>query len=201
MINSGVSSSVSPQSSFNSLILNRTVSSNTQFPSLLFANYPQTHLPNSPSPYLSLSSRSQSSRPIFCRASSGSGENDNKTVLDAFFLGKALGETLTERLESAVGEFLSTIGRLQAEQQKQVQEFQDDVLERAKRAKEKAAREALEEQGKLISNTTTKNTVERNVSNLSAPTSVAKPDSPRRVEDEDQIDSDSQPSISVTIDE
>ena len=75
------------------------------------------------------------------------------------------------------------------------------MLERAKRAKEKAAREALEEQGKLISNTTTKNTVERNVSNLSAPTSVAKPDSPRRVEDEDQIDSDSQPSISVTIDE
>lgn len=52
------------------------------------------------------------------------GENDNKTVLDAFFLGKALGEALTERLESAVGEILSTIGRLQAEQQKQVQEFQ-----------------------------------------------------------------------------
>lgn len=52
------------------------------------------------------------------------GESDSKTVLDAFFLGKALGEALTERIESTVGEFLSTIGRLQSEQQKQVLEFQ-----------------------------------------------------------------------------
>lgn len=52
------------------------------------------------------------------------GENESKTILDAFFLGKAVAEALNERVESAVGEFLSTIGRLQAEQQKQVQEFQ-----------------------------------------------------------------------------
>lgn len=44
--------------------------------------------------------------------------------MDAFFLGKALAEALNERIESAVGEFFSTIGRLQSEQQKQVQEFQ-----------------------------------------------------------------------------
>lgn len=75
------------------------------------------------------------------------GENESKQVLDAFFLGKALAEALNERVESAVGEFLSTVGRLQAEQQKQVQEFQDEVLERAKKAKEKAAREAMEAQG------------------------------------------------------
>lgn len=52
------------------------------------------------------------------------GENESKTILDAFFLGKAVAEALNERIESAVGEFLSSIGRLQAEQQKQVQEFQ-----------------------------------------------------------------------------
>lgn len=52
------------------------------------------------------------------------GENESKQVLDAFFLGKALAEALNERVESAVGELLSTVGRLQAEQQKQVQEFQ-----------------------------------------------------------------------------
>lgn len=45
-------------------------------------------------------------------------------MLDAFFLGKALGEVLTERIGSSVGEFLSVIGRMQAEQQKQVLEFQ-----------------------------------------------------------------------------
>ncbi|KAA8550642.1 hypothetical protein F0562_002326 [Nyssa sinensis] len=77
----------------------------------------------------------------------GPGESDSRSVLDAFFLGKALAEALNERIESTVGEFLSAIGRLQAEQQKQVQDFQEDVLERAKRAKEKAARDAMETQG------------------------------------------------------
>ncbi|ESW06032.1 hypothetical protein PHAVU_010G014200 [Phaseolus vulgaris] len=82
----------------------------------------------------------------------GSGDSDssNRSILDAFFLGKAVAEALNERIESTVGEILSTVGRLQAEQQKQVQDFQEDVLERAKRAKEKAAREAMEARG-LIS--------------------------------------------------
>ncbi|KAK1571856.1 hypothetical protein Q3G72_024081 [Acer saccharum] len=48
----------------------------------------------------------------------------SRSVLVAFFLGKALAEALNKRVESAVGEFLSTVGRLQAEKQKQVQEFQ-----------------------------------------------------------------------------
>ncbi|CAN6462041.1 unnamed protein product [Victoria cruziana] len=78
-----------------------------------------------------------------CSQSPNSGEDDNKAVLDAFFLGKAFAEALTERVESTVGEFLSVIGQWQAEQQKQVQNFQEEVLERAKKAKEKAAREAM----------------------------------------------------------
>lgn len=44
--------------------------------------------------------------------------------MDAFFLGKALAEAVNERIESTVGEFLSAIGRLQAEQQRQIQDFQ-----------------------------------------------------------------------------
>ncbi|XP_058734539.1 uncharacterized protein At4g13200, chloroplastic-like [Vicia villosa] len=84
---------------------------------------------------------------------SGDGDGSSKNVLDAFFLGKALAETLNERIESTVGEFLSNVGRLQAEQQKQVQEFQEEVLDRAKKAKEKAAREATEAQPQgLVSN-------------------------------------------------
>lgn len=54
----------------------------------------------------------------------GDGDSSSRTVLDAFFLGKAVAEALNERIESTVGEFLSTVGRLQAEQQKQVQDFQ-----------------------------------------------------------------------------
>ncbi|XVE78064.1 hypothetical protein DITRI_Ditri13aG0114200 [Diplodiscus trichospermus] len=66
---------------------------------------------------------------IICRSSTGPGtpgsdDNESRNVLDAFFLGKALAEALNERIESTVGEFLSTIGRLQAEQQKQVLDFQ-----------------------------------------------------------------------------
>ncbi|KAL3850053.1 hypothetical protein ACJIZ3_011935 [Penstemon smallii] len=81
-----------------------------------------------------------------CNSTGDSGDNESRTILDAFFLGKAVAEALNERIESAVGEFLSTVGRLQAEQQKQVQEFQEDVLEKARRAKEQAAREALDTQ-------------------------------------------------------
>ncbi|KAK6164261.1 hypothetical protein DH2020_001125 [Rehmannia glutinosa] len=88
-----------------------------------------------------------------CNSAGDSGENESKTILDAFFLGKAVAEALNERIESAVGEFLSTVGRLQAEQQKQVQEFQEEVLEKARRAKEQAAREAMEAKG-LISKST-----------------------------------------------
>ncbi|KEH28936.1 hypothetical protein MtrunA17_Chr4g0007661 [Medicago truncatula] len=86
---------------------------------------------------------------------SGDGDSSSKNVLDAFFLGKALAETLNERIESTLGELLSTVGRLQAEQQKQVQEFQEEVLDRAKKAKEKAAREATEAQPQgLVSKST-----------------------------------------------
>ncbi|KAL0390843.1 UNVERIFIED_CONTAM: putative protein, chloroplastic [Sesamum calycinum] len=82
-----------------------------------------------------------------CNSTGDSGENESRTVLDAFFLGKALGEALTERIESTVGEFLSVIRRLQAEQQKQILEFQEEVLEKARRAKEQASRDATEAQG------------------------------------------------------
>lgn len=136
-------------------------------------------------------------------------ENDSKTVLDAFFLGKALGEALTERIESTIGEFLSTVGRLQSEQQKQVQEFQEDVLERAKKAKETAALEALEEQGRLITNSSVKNVAETNGASLSAmgsrigsmnsasPTRVVNPDGLAPGVDKDGIDSDSLSSIPI----
>ncbi|TYH10511.1 hypothetical protein ES288_A07G182300v1 [Gossypium darwinii] len=83
----------------------------------------------------------------------GSGDNESRNVLDAFFLGKAVAEALNERIESTIGEFLSVVGRLQAEQQKQVQDFQEEVLERAKKAKEQAAREALEAQGLIPKST------------------------------------------------
>ncbi|KAK4407326.1 putative protein, chloroplastic [Sesamum angolense] len=101
------------------------------------------------------------------------GENESKAILDAFFLGKAVAEAVNERIESAVGEFLSTIGRLQAEQQKQVQEFQEDVLEKARRAKEQAAREAMEAQGLIPKSSAVEISTVNGVASAAASTSGA----------------------------
>jgi hypothetical protein len=52
------------------------------------------------------------------------GDQTSKQVLDAFFLGRALAETINERLGSALGELISEVSRRQAEQQQFVREFQ-----------------------------------------------------------------------------
>ncbi|KAF8394162.1 hypothetical protein HHK36_020368 [Tetracentron sinense] len=96
-----------------------------------------------------------------------------------FVLGKALAEALNERIKSTVGELLSSVGRLQAEQQKQVQDFQEDVLERAKRAKEKAAREAMETQGLIPKSTR----IEPSAATDDVPNEVSTP----AVDDEDVL--------------
>ncbi|EES11110.1 hypothetical protein BDA96_06G160600 [Sorghum bicolor] len=94
--------------------------------------------------------------PRFAARSSGGGgtrpepkpdDNESKAVLDAFFLGKAFAEALTERVESVVGEVFSVVGQWQAEQQKQVQEFQEEVVQRAQKAKERAATEVSDDKG------------------------------------------------------
>ncbi|XP_062226151.1 uncharacterized protein At4g13200, chloroplastic-like [Phragmites australis] len=81
------------------------------------------------------------------RPESKPGDNESKAVLDAFFLGKAFAEALTERVESVVGEVFSVVGQWQAEQQKQVQEFQEEVVQRAQKAKERTAMEVTDDKG------------------------------------------------------
>ncbi|XP_066349112.1 uncharacterized protein At4g13200, chloroplastic-like [Miscanthus floridulus] len=95
--------------------------------------------------------------PRFAARSSGGGggtrpepkpdDNESKAVLDAFFLGKAFAEALTERVEWVVGEVFSVVGQWQAEQQKQVLEFQEEVVQRAQKAKERAATEVSDDKG------------------------------------------------------
>eukprot|EP00245_Coleochaete_scutata_P006496 TRINITY_DN2095_c0_g3_i1.p1 TRINITY_DN2095_c0_g3~~TRINITY_DN2095_c0_g3_i1.p1 ORF type:complete len:169 (-),score=30.29 TRINITY_DN2095_c0_g3_i1:658-1164(-) len=73
---------------------------------------------------------------------SSDGDSTSKAILDAFFLGKALAETVNERIGTTLGEILSEIGKQQAEQREQVRQFQEEVKERAEVAKQKAARAA-----------------------------------------------------------
>ncbi|KAK7393118.1 hypothetical protein VNO78_21572 [Psophocarpus tetragonolobus] len=136
----------------------------------------------------------------------GSGDSDssNKSILDAFFLGKAVAEALNERIESTVGEILSTVGRLQAEQQKQVQNFQDEVLERAKKAKEKAAREAMEAQGLISKSAVETKVTDSDTSITSNPATdppVISVQSTVASEINIEISEDEDPTISSTSDE
>ncbi|XP_073000714.1 uncharacterized protein [Typha latifolia] len=126
-------------------------------PAVKTSRCPSTFLLSSPSPSprtltasdLKPRSLGRCSRRNGVQCSSGSatpgpGENESKAVLDAFFLGKALAEALNERIESTVGEILSMVGQWQAEQQKQVQDFEEEVIQRAKKAKERAALEVVD---------------------------------------------------------
>ncbi|KAH6809965.1 hypothetical protein C2S51_027748 [Perilla frutescens var. frutescens] len=96
-----------------------------------------------------------------CNSTGDSGENVCKTTVDAFFLGKAIGDVLMERIQSSVGEFLGVFGRLQTEQLKHISQFQEEVLEKARRAKETATlglvsstvKEATHEVEELVTST------------------------------------------------
>lgn len=72
----------------------------------------------------------------------GAGDPASKAILEAFFLGRALAETVNERLGSAVGELLSDVSKRQAEQREQSRQFQEEVKERARAAMLKAASDA-----------------------------------------------------------
>lgn len=64
----------------------------------------------------------------------GKEEAESREVLDAFFVGKALAEVLLEKAGEAVSEALSTVGRLEAERDEAVRQFQEDVMAKAREA-------------------------------------------------------------------
>jgi hypothetical protein len=58
-------------------------------------------------------------------------------VLDAFFLGRALGEVLNEKLEDTLTNTLSELSKFDAEQRERLRQLMEEVLLRAKRDAEK----------------------------------------------------------------
>lgn len=60
-------------------------------------------------------------------------EDESRQVLDAFFLGKALADTVTDRLGAAVGDALAEAAKFDAERREELRQFQEEVLERARR--------------------------------------------------------------------
>ncbi|NMG10376.1 DUF6825 family protein [Brasilonema sp. UFV-L1] len=59
-------------------------------------------------------------------------------LLQAFFVGRAAAEILSERLEFAITDAFSELGKWDAETREQLRQFTDEVLERANRAAEAA---------------------------------------------------------------
>lgn len=54
--------------------------------------------------------------------------------VQAFFVGRALAEVVNERLEVALTDALSEIGKFDAEAREQLRQFTEEVIERANRA-------------------------------------------------------------------
>jgi polyhydroxyalkanoate synthesis regulator phasin len=59
-------------------------------------------------------------------------------LVQAFFVGRAVAEVLSERLEHTVTDALSELGKFDAEAREQMRQFTDEVIERANRASESA---------------------------------------------------------------
>jgi len=59
-------------------------------------------------------------------------------LVQAFFVGRALAEVLTEKLEFALTDALSELGKFDAEAREQARQFTTEVIERANRAAEAA---------------------------------------------------------------
>ena len=54
-------------------------------------------------------------------------------LIQAFFVGRAVAETLNQQVESALTNFISEVSKFDAEQRENLRQFTEEVLERAKR--------------------------------------------------------------------
>lgn len=57
-------------------------------------------------------------------------------LVQAFFVGRAAAEVLSEQLETAVTHTLSDLGKFDAEQRERLRQFTEEVMERAKQVEE-----------------------------------------------------------------
>ncbi|NJL09394.1 MAG: hypothetical protein HC908_01720 [Calothrix sp. SM1_7_51] len=63
----------------------------------------------------------------------------NNPLVQAFFVGRAVAEVLSERAESAFTDALSELGKMDAELKEQMRQFTEEVTERANRNADAAA--------------------------------------------------------------
>ncbi|OKH40967.1 hypothetical protein NIES2119_01275 [[Phormidium ambiguum] IAM M-71] len=57
-------------------------------------------------------------------------------LIQAFFVGRAVAETINQKLESALTNFISEVSKFDAEQRENLRQFTEQVLEKARREEE-----------------------------------------------------------------
>jgi polyhydroxyalkanoate synthesis regulator phasin len=62
----------------------------------------------------------------------------SNSVIHAFFVGRAIAQSLNEQLEDALANALSELGKFDAEQRERLRQFTEQVMERAEREAETA---------------------------------------------------------------
>lgn len=62
-------------------------------------------------------------------------------LVHAFFVGRAVAETVSEQFETSITNALSDLGRFDAEQRERLRQFTEQVLERARLDEERAMQE------------------------------------------------------------
>ncbi|MFM6278796.1 MAG: DUF6825 family protein [Dolichospermum sp.] len=63
----------------------------------------------------------------------------SNTLVQAFFVGRAVAEVINERVEVALTDALSELGKFDAEAKEQLRQFTEEVIARANRAAESSA--------------------------------------------------------------
>ncbi|DBA83119.1 TPA: hypothetical protein ACH3X2_006644 [Trebouxia sp. C0005] len=86
------------------------------------------------------------------RARFDSNKGSDRSVLEAFFLGRAFAETVNDRLGAALGDLLSEIAKADAERRQAWKEFESEVQDRAKAAFLKSTQSSLSRQKQLPEN-------------------------------------------------
>ncbi|DBA73971.1 TPA: hypothetical protein ACH3X1_010800 [Trebouxia sp. C0004] len=88
------------------------------------------------------------------RARFDTNKGSDRSVLEAFFLGRAFAETVNDRLGAALGDLLSEIAKADAERRQAWKEFESEVQDRAKAALRKSTQASFPKQRQLPENAT-----------------------------------------------
>ncbi|DBB07309.1 TPA: hypothetical protein ACH3X3_008809 [Trebouxia sp. C0006] len=119
---------------------------------MLTQNTPLAIRPSVSTAFICRSKARHQRRSTLVRARFDTNKGSDRSVLEAFFIGRAFAETVNDRLGAALGDFLSEIAKADAERRQVWKEFESEVQDRAKAALFKSTQSRLPRQKQLPEN-------------------------------------------------